>query len=125
MTTESKLPIVLLLMLTGIVLLLMAAIIGLFVPMNQLQEAVLAALAAPLVVRVFCADLIGRHSATCKQCRREMWRLRRAESKLPALIQSVENLCTSIRYEAICTHRDCPDIRTARLQRSYRTGSDR
>ncbi len=47
MTTESKLPIVLLLMLTGIVLLLMVAIIGLFVRMNQLQETVLAALAAP------------------------------------------------------------------------------
>jgi peroxiredoxin Q/BCP len=47
MTTESKLPLVLLLMLTGIVLSLMVAIIGLFVRMNQLQEAVLAALAAP------------------------------------------------------------------------------
>ena len=46
MTTESKLPTVLLLMLTGIVLLLMVAIIGLFVRMNQVQGAVLAALAA-------------------------------------------------------------------------------
>ena len=47
MTTESKLPTVLLLMLTGIVLLLMAAIIGLFVRMNQLQQAVLEALTVP------------------------------------------------------------------------------
>jgi len=58
MTAESKLPTVLLLMLTGIVLSLMVAIIGLFVQMNQLQEAVLA------VVRVSCADVGGRRSAT-------------------------------------------------------------
>jgi hypothetical protein len=43
MTTGSKLPTVLLLMLTGIVLLLMVAIIGLSVRMNQLQAAVPAA----------------------------------------------------------------------------------
>ncbi len=61
MTTESKLPTVLLLMLTGIVLLLMVAIIGLFVRMNQLQEAVLA---APPVVRVYGADVGRRRSAT-------------------------------------------------------------
>jgi len=60
MTTESKLPTVLLLMLTGIVLLLMAAIIGLFVRMNQLQETVLA---AQLVVRVSGADVGGRCGA--------------------------------------------------------------
>ncbi len=40
MRTESQWPTVLLLMLTGIVLLLMVAIIGLFVRMNQLQRAV-------------------------------------------------------------------------------------
>lgn len=43
MRTESQWPTVLLLMLTGIVLLLMVAIIGRFVRMNQLQRAVLEA----------------------------------------------------------------------------------
>ncbi|MCX7681103.1 MAG: hypothetical protein N2508_03905 [Anaerolineae bacterium] len=47
MTTEPKLPTILLLMLMGVVILLMVAIIGLFVRVNRLQEAVLAALAAP------------------------------------------------------------------------------
>ncbi len=60
MTTESKLLTVLLLMLTGIVLLLMVAIIALFVRMNQLQEAVLA---AQPVVRVSGADVGGRCGA--------------------------------------------------------------
>ncbi|RLC83903.1 MAG: hypothetical protein DRI37_09675 [Chloroflexi bacterium] len=46
MTNESKLPTVLLLMLMGIVILLMVAIMGLFWRMNQLQQTVLAALAA-------------------------------------------------------------------------------
>lgn len=46
MTTESKLPTVVLLLLMGIVILLMVAIIGLFVRMNQLQQTVLAALTA-------------------------------------------------------------------------------
>ena len=45
MTDESKLPTVLLLMLMGIVILLMVAIIGLFLRMNQLQREMLAALA--------------------------------------------------------------------------------
>jgi hypothetical protein len=45
MTNESKLPTVLLLMLMGIVILLMVAIIGLFIKMNQLQREVLGALA--------------------------------------------------------------------------------
>lgn len=49
MTTESKLPTVLLLMLMGIVILLMAAIISLFIRMNQLQQAVLEALTVPQV----------------------------------------------------------------------------
>ena len=45
MTDESKLPTVLLLMLMTIVILLMVAIVGLFLRMNQLQREVLAALA--------------------------------------------------------------------------------
>jgi len=45
MTNQSKLPTVLLLMLMGIVILLMVAIIGLFLRMNQLQREMLAALA--------------------------------------------------------------------------------
>jgi len=44
MTEGSKLPTVLLLMLTGVVILLMATTIGLFLRMNQLQHAVLNAL---------------------------------------------------------------------------------
>ncbi len=47
MTTESKLSTVLLLMLMGIVILLMVAIMGLFVRMNRLQQAVLEALTVP------------------------------------------------------------------------------
>jgi methylamine dehydrogenase accessory protein MauD len=45
MTDESKLPTILLLMLMGIVILLMVAIIGLFLRMNQLQREILTALA--------------------------------------------------------------------------------
>lgn len=45
MTDESKLPTVLLLMLMGIVILLMVAIVGLFLRMNQLQREILTALA--------------------------------------------------------------------------------
>ena len=46
MTDESKLPIVLLLMLMTIVILLMVAIVGLFLRMNQLQREVLVVLAS-------------------------------------------------------------------------------
>ena len=44
MSNDSKLPTVLLLMLMGIVILLMVAIVGLFIHMNQLQHEVLVAL---------------------------------------------------------------------------------
>ncbi|MCK4451710.1 MAG: redoxin domain-containing protein [Anaerolineae bacterium] len=56
MTDESKLPTALLLMLMGIVILLMVAIIGLFLRMNQLQREVLAAL-APLQARAMGQEM--------------------------------------------------------------------
>ena len=56
MTDESKLPTALLLMLMGIVILLMVAIIGLFLRMNQLQLEVLAAL-APLQARAMGQEM--------------------------------------------------------------------
>jgi len=49
MTDESKFPTALLLMLVAVVILLMVAIVGLFLRMNQLQQAVLAALASSQV----------------------------------------------------------------------------